>query len=558
MRGLRRRRGASPTGGPAVKPEELKPDLRAVVEDWVRKRYGRLGILFLAAVTTLGLLWWQWDEIKAKPGISAIIDWLEERPVPQAAPGKFAVAVAHLDNDPNGDTERLIVEAIEEFPGVQVLRFDRRIALDQDARDEALRQAHENARSLLTGSGADVLIWGTVLKADGKSLPKLHWTTAAEVGLQRYSGRYQTTEDLNLPPLFWDDLVEVLRLVVARHGEEFAASQGQFIADRLRPFIDRVQTLLAHARWSREAWAEVSNALGNALVTVGGEAGDNQALGEAIVVFQAVLAEHTRERAPLDWAATQNNLGVALSSLGEREAGTERLEEAVAAFRAALEEYTREHTPLDWARIQNNLGGALSSLGERGLGTKRLEEAVDAYRAALEEYTRERAPFDWAATHNDLGLTLSRLGEREAGPELHEEAVMALRAALEEVTRERVPLDWAMTQNNLGVALMRLGKREAGPELLEEAGAAFRAALEEYTRERAPLDRAKTQNNLGVALLSLGEREAGTERLEEAAATFRAAFEILRSTRAGYYRRMVGDNLHRALSALEVQRRAKP
>jgi hypothetical protein len=142
MRGLRRRRGVSPTGGPTVTPEELKPDPRALVEDWVWKRYGRLGIVFLSAVTILGLLWWHWGEIKTKPGVSSIIEWLPERPLPPASPGKFGVAVAHLDNDPNGDTERLVVEAIEEFPGVQVLRFDRRIALDQDARDEALRQAH--------------------------------------------------------------------------------------------------------------------------------------------------------------------------------------------------------------------------------------------------------------------------------------------------------------------------------------------------------------------------------------------------------------------------------
>jgi tetratricopeptide (TPR) repeat protein len=612
---LRTRRGSPPTAPPHVTPGEPKPNLLALVEEWVRTRFGLRGIVVLAVLLALGFVWWNWEEIKNKHWISSIVEWSEERPVPPAALGKFAVAVAHLDNDPNGDMERLVVEAIEEFPGVQVLRFDRRVALDHDARDEALRQAHENARSLLRGSGADVLIWGTVLKADGQSLPKLRWTTAAEVGLQRYSGRYQTTEDLNLPPLFWDDLVEVLRLVVARHGAEFAASEGQFVADRLRPFIDRVRTLLVHAHWSPEALAEVSNALGIALVTLGRQAADTQALGEAIVLFQAV-EEHTRERASLDWAVDwaviQNNLGIALLSLGEHESGTERLEEAVAVMRAALEAKTRERAPLDWALTQNNLGAALETLGERGLGTKLLEESVAACRAALEERTRERVPLDWAGTQRSLGVALSRLGERESGlgeressterleeavaviraaleentrervplewastqanlgnalsmlgeressTERLEEAVAAYRAALEERTRERVPLDWAATQTNLGNALLMLGELESGTERLEEAVAVIRAALEETRRDRVPLDWALTQNNLGNALLSLGAREQGTERLEDAVATFRAAFEVLRVTRAGHYRRMVADNLHRALSALEARRRPKP
>jgi tetratricopeptide (TPR) repeat protein len=73
-----------------------------------------------------------------------------------------------------------------------------------------------------------------------------------------------------------------------------------------------------------------------------------------------------------------------------------------------------------------------------------------------------------------------------------------------------------------------------------------------------PLDWAATQNNLGIALVNLGARESGIERLEEAVTTFRAAFEVFRDTRAGYYRRAIADNLHRALSALEARRRAKP
>ena len=79
--------------------------------------------------------------------------------------------------------------------------------------------------------------------------------------------------------------------------------------------------------------------------------------------------------------------GVSLFTLGERESGTARIEEAVAAYREALKEYTRKNAPLNWAATQINLGNALASLGERESGTARLEEAVAAYREALRSRT---------------------------------------------------------------------------------------------------------------------------------------------------------------------------
>jgi tetratricopeptide (TPR) repeat protein len=352
--GLRRRGRSPPTDRSQLTPDEPKPNLLALTEEWVRLRFGFRGIVFLAALFALGFVWWNWEEVKTKQGMRRSSIGLKSARC-RRPHRKSSLSVSRTSTMTRTRTRSASSsKAIEEFPGVQVLRFDRRIALDQDSRDEALRQAYENARSLLSGSGADVLIWGTVLKTDGKSLPKLHWTTAAEVSLQGYSGRYVPTEDLNLPPLFWDDLVEVLRLVVARYGAEFLASRGQFIADRLKPFVERVRTLLAHARWSPGAWADVSETLGVALVLFGQEALDKQALGEAVGIFRAVLEVRPRDQL-LDWAMTQNNLGNALLLLGQLETGTDQLQEAMGAFRAALEELTRKRAPLEWAATKSNL-----------------------------------------------------------------------------------------------------------------------------------------------------------------------------------------------------------
>ena len=479
-------------------------------------------------------------------------------PLPKTDPERFAVAVAHLENDENGELERLIVEDLEEFEGVQVLSVDRTIRLTGAAREQSEKRGHEEARRYLAETGATVLVWGTVVRHENRALPKLYLTTSPRV--ESHSGRYRPTEDLRLPELSWADLADVLRLVIVSRDAEFAAKQGQYVADQLPPFIAKVRRLLGAsegaAGWDPDARASTLLVFADSLYALGEQRGENAPLEEAVSAYRAALEERTRERVPLDWAGTQSNLGNALQILGEREGETTRLEEAVTVFRAALEERTRERVPLEWATTQNNLGGALLRLGEREIGTARLEEAVGVFRAALEERTRERVPLDWAGTQNNLGNALSTLGERESGTARLEAAVAAYRAALEEFTRERAPLRWAATQNNLGAALRTLGERESGTARLEAAVAAYRAALEERTRERLPLDWAMTQNNLGNALSTLGGRESGTARLEEAVSAFGAALQVFEQARAAYYIEGVKPNLER-VQALIRERRAE-
>ncbi len=483
--------------------------------EWAKSHYGWTGVVVVSIFGVPLLIWLNWEKISKLPGVSSLVSFISRERLPKADPNKFSVAIVHLDNDDKGETERILVEALREFPGTEVLQLDR---LVKDS-----KQAHD----LLSESRADVLIWGTILRNVEQSLPKLHWTPAREGAIKKESERYRLTEDLNLPELFWNDLTEVLGLLVATGEADFSALRGQFVADKLKVFIERVRNLLgAHAsRWNPEARAQVHQICANSLVTYGEQTGTTEPLEEAVAAYREALKERTRERVPLDWAMTQNNLGTALRCLGERESGTQRLEQAVATYREALKEYTRERFPLGWAMTQNNLGNALGTLGERESGKARLEEAVAAYREALKEYTRERVPLDWAMTQNNLGNALSALGERESGTGRLEEAVAAYREALKEYTRERVPLNWAGTQNNLGTVLLTLGERESGTGRLEEAVAAHREALKEYTRARVPLDWAMTQNNLGNALGALGERESGTQRLEEAVAAFREALK---------------------------------
>ncbi len=180
------------------------------------------------------------------------------------------------------------------------------------------------------------------------------------------------TQELSLPQVFWEDLVEVVKLVVVAQGSQFQTLQGQYLVDQVQPFIVQVRQLLDrstdHPGWSNEARTETKAVLAKAYRIVGDQAGQNSFLKSAIDLYREVLQERTRERVPLEWAGTQNNLGTALTSLGEREAGTARLEEAVAAYRAALQEFTPEDSSYYFYMANENLKKTLSVLKERGEG----------------------------------------------------------------------------------------------------------------------------------------------------------------------------------------------
>ena len=357
----------------AVSADEA-PDLWTFIQDRLR----RLGLVGLVVLACIGI-WWQWDHITKLPGVEPLVERITERTLPKAIPGKFNIAVARLEGDDKGETKRLILEALAEFPSVATLSFDRLVGSEQSDMAQAELEGHERARTLLNKSGADVLIWGVVLRQGGKSVPKLYWTPAQDAAQAPSPRRYQVTESLSLPSLFWQDLTNVLGLLVATNDAEFAAQEGKYTADKLLPFIQRVRGLLQSSsmeRWSASTRAQVLVILGSALDRYGDQSGQNEPLQEAVVAYREALNEHTREKVPLNWASTQNNLGLALTRLGERESGTARLEEAVVAYREALKESTREKVPLSWASTQNNLGLALTRLGERESGTARLEEAV--------------------------------------------------------------------------------------------------------------------------------------------------------------------------------------
>ena len=500
------------------------------VRNWLL-RLGLPGILVLLIASA----WWQWDHIRQLPGVDWILGAMSREKLPQAVPGKFNVAIAHLEGDEGHALEKVIRESLAEFPGISVLSFDREISLEGGVRDKRANEAHEYARSLLKESGADVLVWGMVHdgKIRGAATPRLFWTPATQVSAAPPSRPYLVTEALNLEPMFWRDLTKVLGLLIATSDTEFLALRGKYREDKLTPFIERVRVLLDSGtalEWSPGTRGQVQSILGKAYVSQAIDSGRVEPLEEARQAFNKAIAELSRKDSPVEWASAQNGLGVAVATLAKRSPGVTRLREAISIYQTALLERTREKTPQEWAATRNNLANAQAALAERTLDAGLLQQALDGFDEVLQVFSHEKAPLDWASTQHNRGTALVGLGRLTASPVQLNEALDAYDAASVEYKQASTPLAWAMIRNNVGITRAALGTWTNDPATLREAIRAYNEALTERTRERAPTLWATTQANLGSAYATLGRLERDSTLIRRGVEMLHAGMKV--NTRA--------------------------
>jgi hypothetical protein len=195
--------------GPLEKPIAWFSGWKASFER-IRQRFG-IPVAVLLTLSVAGGLVELGRHREPCPGVESILARFNQRALPTAPAGRLAIAVAHLERDQDREHERLVRDGLREFEGAEVLRVDRTVDLDQP--DE--KKAEEEARGLLRQTGADVLIWGSVISLSGKSASamRLSWTPARDVPGAKSTGKYQT-ETIELPPVFWSDLKQILGLLV--------------------------------------------------------------------------------------------------------------------------------------------------------------------------------------------------------------------------------------------------------------------------------------------------------------------------------------------------------
>ena len=449
--------------------------------------------------------------------------------LPKADSRRFAIAIAHLTHDRDHEVERMIVESLRDFSGVQILQFDRTISAEGPIPEESEKNAHQTrTRSVARVIGGRPGIWGTVLSHRGRTAPRIYWTTARHRSRSRQP---YIPENFLLPEIFWEELAEVLRLLVITRSDEIFARRRKPNTAQLRSFVEKVRNALeaktGARHWSPNSRTTVEFVLAMGLQQLGIQTSSRDALEEAIRRYREVLACWTLAASPAEWATARNGLGIALGELGTIEPSSSGLAEALKIFQEVLGESVRNNgLKIGNATIHNNLGNVLLLIGNRLGDLKQLREAAEHYRSALASWTRDQYPLDWAILQDHLGYALQLAGSRSTGTKLLRGAVDAHCLALEEMRRDQVPFYWAQAQNHLGSAFKLLAEREPGTELLERAADAYRLALQEREFEQEPFEWAETQSNLGGVLMLIADRSGNMTSIGEAVDVLRESLKV--------------------------------
>lgn len=111
---------------------------------------GRRGLSgLIVAALLIGLPWiiLNWEATRGFPPIAAALHYLTQKPLPKASPGRFAVALMHLEADPEREFQNLIVENLKDFEGIQILQFDRTIEVEGTKPSNSEEAGYRRAQS---------------------------------------------------------------------------------------------------------------------------------------------------------------------------------------------------------------------------------------------------------------------------------------------------------------------------------------------------------------------------------------------------------------------------
>lgn len=371
-------------------------------------------------------------QVAGRQSVEEVLLEIRLVPLPRPVPGRFSIAVAHLENDQKGEEECIIIAALNNMPGVQVLQFDRVIAPKQGNVGPALQAGHEQARALLAESTADVLIWGTVLRHENRSAPYLYWTTARRLPLEERSRPYRPTEELLLPPVFRDDLTSILDLLVLTN-EDLASPRETYTRGDITTFIERAKQLFARESpsWQVETRCRLKCAFADLNLVHGIRDWKNEAVVvNAQAAYSEVLGECQRASVPLQYDHVAFNLAMTHWLLGERKPDSGQLEKAARIFRSLADAWWGSNN--DWyARAKIHLGHILKTLGNQESGTTKLKDAVKAYVDAAYEVDQQNDPALYREMVFNRAEALRIIGERDRDTARLREAIPAYRALLE-------------------------------------------------------------------------------------------------------------------------------
>jgi hypothetical protein len=368
----------------------------------------------------------RWPRLRERLKDTRLRAWLE-KPLPTVEPDKgFAVAIVHLENDDNHEFENLVYGQLEKLKDFQVLRFDRKISVS--TLDQGSAIGHNRARELLEESGADVLVWGNVIRIANSAAPRLYFTTLRH-GISAedpYSVR-----KFKLPEVFWRDLADIVSLMTLSSQAELRP--GTYSYDRLSSFIDRVKGLLEWSRrqpgWTAFDRVRVEFAIGRALCLRGNGLGQREDLQKALEIFQASLMRPEGASTP-QWSSFQQTLGETIFlNAGELSRATGRSETelyglSIEAFRVALDGLSAAIAPGQRALCLFLLGSALQLKDFLAPNSSVAEEALASFEQCTTLWKRDTDGLRWGLAQMKMGEMLTRIGVLQKNEDVLYKAVI--------------------------------------------------------------------------------------------------------------------------------------
>ena len=438
---------------------------------------------------------------------------------------RLVFAIAHLEGDKGQQLEARLRDALSNIdPRLHITPVILNSTIAVSGRPLGI--AHLDALDSVTKVRVDALIWGG---AGGAPRPAVGPLYETKFGSDSQFGAVYLPSDFKLPELPPDDLVKVVRLIVAAQSADSMRQWMFKFGDALEPIIRETRALADDSRrsggWTADARARVNLAIGIASKISGVELRSEDSLKSAVAYLRRAQEDWTRERNPLEWAMAQLNLAAALNELSELNLQLAPLQESEAAYKNALSVYQGRSDSLDSATVQFRLGRTLEQIANHEAGNDSLRQAADYCRAAVKGFDAKFYPMSWAAAQTQLGSVLSLLADREDDADGFQNAIAAFREALKVYTKWSEPMLWADAQSQLAEALELLGTARSNLDDLKQSVAISREVLDGFPREWDRRRWAAGQAVLGNELLSLNDLQPNPSYPPEAAKAFRASLE---------------------------------
>jgi hypothetical protein len=431
------------------------------------------------------------DEPPAQPKRSRLLDALTRllrpgapaqiaAPVAAADPPVFTVLVAELVGDAAGTAGLHLQQALRGRAGLEVKPLAKAFQLDTLEDPSLVSAAQLNTRYAVAGEGADLLVWGEMVKEGYR----LRLATAAND--DERANPFGPTTRIELPHDFAEAPAGLLYAAVLAAAEAVSESQKAAIK-RLLPAAAAaaealaskppVQMSMAQQRTCQLVFGHAAAAAAQVVAPAEADAWFDKAIGNYR------QAQRRLGRTDPGWEAglIHKHLAAAITARAERaQEPAPLLEAAILEWRLAAETLTRANMPQEWAATQVRLGNALYRLDLLTGQTELLREALQALQATLQVYSRTETPQRWADIMHTVAQVLEVYGDQMKSAEVLQRAIETCHSILEIRTRERSPLAWAATQNTLGSALFLLDRHTEGGGHVEDAERALAAALDVF------------------------------------------------------------------------------